>query len=54
VVISHSTGALSAADEANLDALRQALGAGLLAELRPVAAGSRPQLDLLERVPLLS
>lgn len=54
VVISHSSGRISAADEANLDALRQALGAGLLAELRPVAAGARPELDLLERVTLHS
>jgi dethiobiotin synthetase len=54
VVISHASGRISAADEANLDALRQALGPGLLAELRPLAAGARPELDLLERVALSS
>lgn len=54
VVISHSSGVLSDADEANLDALRQALGSGLLAELPPIATGEKPVLDLLERNPLLS
>jgi dethiobiotin synthetase len=54
VVISHSGGILSDADEANLDALRQALGSGLLAELPPVAVGDEPLLDLLERNPLVS
>lgn len=54
VAISHASGPLSHADEANLDALRQALGSGLLCELGPLAAGDQPQLDLLERVTLVS
>ena len=54
VVVSHASGVLSDADEANLEALRQALGPGLLAELRPVAPGEKPSLDLLERAPLAS
>ena len=49
VVISHSGGVLSAADAANLDELRSELGAALIGEIPPLAAGELPapeQLDL--------
>jgi len=52
VVISHAE-KLSPADEANLEALRRGLGSGLLAELPPLAEGEKPELDLLQRAPLL-
>ncbi len=41
VVISHATGVLSDADEANLGALRQALGRCLIGELQPLPEGGR-------------
>jgi len=40
VVVSHSTGALSQADERNLDVLRRALGPRLVGEVPPVGIGS--------------
>lgn len=51
VVISHQK-PLSPADAANLEALREALGAGLLAELPPFELGEKPTLDLLGGVGL--
>jgi dethiobiotin synthetase len=42
VVISHGTGDLSAADRANLGALRQALGSNLVGELPPLLADELP------------
>ena len=42
VVISHSAGALSGADEANLAALRRALGGSLVGELPPFKDGDKP------------
>jgi dethiobiotin synthetase len=53
VVISHAA-PLGAADAANLEALRLALGPALLAELPPQGPGARPTLDLLDRAGLLS
>jgi dethiobiotin synthetase len=54
LVVSHSDGALSPADAANLDALLAAPGAPLLGVLPPLAAGSRPAPDALDLSPLLS
>ena len=51
VVISHHE-PISAADAANLEALREALGSGLLAELEHCAPGEKPVLDLFGGVPL--
>ncbi len=51
VVISHPE-LISPADEANLVALREALGAGLLAELPHCAPGEKPVLELLADTPL--
>ncbi len=42
VVISHSQGPLSQADQANLEALREALGAALVGEIPPLQGGERP------------
>jgi dethiobiotin synthetase len=47
VVISHAGGALSAADDANLDALRGELGSALLGEIPPLVAGELPDAKLL-------
>jgi glycine C-acetyltransferase len=46
IVISHAGGALSAADEANLDALRGDLGSALLGEIPPLVAGELPDPNL--------
>jgi dethiobiotin synthetase len=60
VVISHSGGRLSEADQANLEALRDALGAGLVGEIPPLADDELPgdhsiDLDaLLERASRLA
>jgi dethiobiotin synthetase len=48
VVISHATGPLSAADEANLDALRHALGERVLGEIPPLGAGSAPPAGCID------
>jgi dethiobiotin synthetase len=42
VVVSHADGVLSPADAANLEALRQHLGARLVAEIPPLAPGELP------------
>jgi dethiobiotin synthetase len=42
VVISHCEGPLSEADSANLEALREALGAALVGEIPPLGDGERP------------
>jgi len=42
VVISHAGGPLSAADAANLEALRRALDVALLGEIPPLVAGQHP------------
>ena len=44
LVISHATGALSAADEANLEVLRREPGAPLLGEIPPLA-GDQPAVS---------
>jgi len=60
VVISHSQGPLSWADQANLEALREALGASLVGEIPPLQGGepaSERSIDLdalLERAGALS
>ena len=54
VVISHATGPLSEADEANLGYLRRELGALLLGEIPPLAAGEDPDPRSLDLSPLLS
>jgi dethiobiotin synthetase len=49
LVISHATGPLSAADQANLQVLRREPGAPLLGEIRPLASGQLPtssEIDL--------
>jgi dethiobiotin synthetase len=48
VVISHSGGALSAGDEANLDELRGELGAARIGEIPPLAAGELPAADAID------
>ena len=53
VVISHSDGQLSDADERNLAWLRQWLGDRLLGEIRPLAAGTVPELDAIRLEPFL-
>jgi dethiobiotin synthetase len=53
VVISHSGGRVSPADALNLDALRQALGAGLVGEIPPLAPGRLPGPDALDLERLL-
>jgi dethiobiotin synthetase len=56
VVISHSSGPLSPADAANLQALREALGGMLVGEISPLREGESPSADavdldsLLERI----
>jgi len=54
VVISHGASALSDSDASNLEALREALGSGLLAEMPALEPGQEPSLDLLDRVGPLS
>jgi dethiobiotin synthetase len=48
VVISHADGALSPPDRANLGALRGALGARVIGEIPPLAAGAEPPLDAID------
>ncbi len=48
VVISHSGGRLSAADDANLDQLRCELGAALIGEIPPLAARQLPAADQID------
>lgn len=48
VVISHAEPELSAADAANLGALRAALGARLIGEVPPLASGEAPAADFLD------
>jgi len=48
VVISHASGPLSAADEANLAALRGELGAARVGEIPPLAAGELPAPDFVD------
>jgi len=54
LVISHGTGQLSAADAANLDALRADPGAPLLGEIPPLASGELPAPDVLDLAALLA
>lgn len=54
VVISHADGALSPPDRANLGALRGALGARLIGEIPPLAAGADPPLDAIDVGALLA
>ena len=54
VVISPVTGALSAADEANLDSLRTELGSLLAGEIPPLGAQPRPAADAIDLEALLS
>ncbi len=53
VVISHAAGPPSAADAANLGALREALGAGLVGEIPPLAPGRPPPPGALDLDALL-
>jgi dethiobiotin synthetase len=53
VVISHSDGRLSHADERNLDWLRRWLGERLLGEIRPLAPGAVPELAAIRLEPFL-
>jgi dethiobiotin synthetase len=48
VVISHTSGPLSAADEANLACLRGELGTRLIGEIPPLPAGGRPAASCLD------
>jgi len=48
VVISHADGELSQADRANLGALRDALGARIVGEIPPLAAGADPPPDAID------
>jgi dethiobiotin synthetase len=48
VVISHTDGTLPAADAANLDALREALGALLVGEIPPLRGGEDPPPSALD------
>jgi dethiobiotin synthetase len=54
VVISYSGGVLSAADEANLAELRGELGAALIGEIPPLAAGELPAPEQLNFAALIS
>jgi len=54
VVISYSGGALGAADRANLDELRGELGAALIGEIPPLAAGELPAAGQLNLDALIS
>ena len=45
VVISHATGTLSEADSANLQVLRDALGARLIGEVLPCSPGEKPAAE---------
>ena len=54
VVISHATGALPDADLANLALLREELGAALVGEIPPLAAGELPAADRLDLDALIS
>jgi dethiobiotin synthetase len=54
VVISHAGGALSPADAANLAELRGELGARLVGEIPPLAAGELPARDHLDLDALIS
>jgi dethiobiotin synthetase len=53
VVISHSAGQLSEADQANLEALRDALGATLVGEIPPLGDGELPGEESLDLDALL-
>jgi dethiobiotin synthetase len=48
VIISHADGTLSGADAANLQALRAALGDGLVGEIPPLASGASPGPGVLD------
>jgi len=54
IAISHATGPLSAADAANLGALRADPGAPLLGEIPPLAPGELPAADALDLDALLA
>lgn len=54
VVVCHAGGELSAADASNLDALRRALGPGLVGEIPPLAPGTRPAPGCLDLETLLA
>jgi len=54
VVISHSGGPLSAADQANYEPLRRELGERLLGEIPPLEAGELPADGLLRLDDLLA
>lgn len=53
VVISHSAGRLSAADAANLEALREALGTALVGEIPPLGQGELPGEESIDLDALL-
>jgi dethiobiotin synthetase len=53
VVISHSGGPLSAPDQANLEALREALGSALVGEIPPLREGELPARQCLDLERLL-
>jgi dethiobiotin synthetase len=53
VVISHASGPLSPADDANLEALRRALGSALLGEIPPLEPGQPPCTDAIDLDALL-
>lgn len=48
VVISHSSGPISGADEANLGTLRRALAGSLVGEIPPLKDGERPTPDAID------
>jgi dethiobiotin synthetase len=48
VVISHGSGPLTAADQWNLDELRQALGPRLVGEIPPLLPGARPLPGMID------
>ena len=54
VVISHADGPLSAADAANLGALRDALGSARVGEIPPLAEGEEPAPDSIDLDALLA
>lgn len=54
VVVSHASGRLSTADEANLSHLRRELGGLLLGEIPPLAPGTRPDAECLDVERLLA
>jgi dethiobiotin synthetase len=54
VVISHAGGALSDADAANLEALRELLGHQLVGEIVPLAPGELPKDDALDLAALIA